>query len=217
MIACGHKPVSGTSFRTVMVGRLIANAAQPLANQGRWGWFKGSGVPEGRMMPLPVLGRKETGSIAMDLATDGPLFVAPLRGLAQQEALRFGRSDSPRGIALGDLSFALSAADPKPALPVSGLHIPRSLDQTELEPSRDKAVKGVTAGPRPPAMAQTRPASSRAAPSTSESAWLSLADRFRSAVHPGRAQRAPYVVIHDCDGPVSHDRGPHGRGALALA
>jgi len=79
---------------------------------GRW-QLRIAGVPVGREIPDGALGRRETGSIIIVIATDAPLLPHQLKRLARRAALGLARTGSVSGDGSGDLFVAFSTVSPE--------------------------------------------------------------------------------------------------------
>lgn len=110
-----YKGGTGTSSRVVDInGSQFTVGVLVQSNFGVRDEFTVLGVPVGRFWPegafLSELGRMETGSVIVVIATDAPLNPLQLQRLAKRGALGLGRTGTSGGVNSGDIMLAFSTA-----------------------------------------------------------------------------------------------------------
>lgn len=133
-----YKGGTGTASRVVSIGdKAFTVGVLVQANFGVRDEFTVLGVPVGRFWPegafLTEMGRTETGSVIVVIATDAPLNPVQLQRMAKRGALGLARTGTTGGVNSGDIMLAFSTTGNRrwnPAEMVHGSEIKR-LDYLE--------------------------------------------------------------------------------------
>ncbi len=114
MICYEFKGGIGTASRRVSdrQGGYTVGVLVQANHGGRW-QLRIAGVPVGREIPEGGLGRRETGSIIIVIATDAPLLPHQVKRLARRAALGLARTGSVSGDGSGDIFVAFSTVTPQ--------------------------------------------------------------------------------------------------------
>ena len=149
MVCYEFKGGTGTASRQVAAnlgGYTVGVLVQ--CNCGRRDFLRIAGVPVGREIqenkvysqtPDP-LGREDTGSIIIVVATDAPLLPTQLKRLAHRAALGLARTGSISGNGSGDIFIAFSTANPGAAAPAGIRHL-EMLPNDRMDPLFEATVE----------------------------------------------------------------------------
>lgn len=118
---------TGTSSRVVTIeGKDYTVGVLVQSNFGVRDEFTVLGVPVGRFWPegsfLTEMGRTETGSVIVIIATDAPLNPIQLQRLAKRGALGLARTGTSGGVNSGDIMLAFSTAGNRRWNPAETIH-----------------------------------------------------------------------------------------------
>lgn len=122
-----YKGGTGTASRVVSVGgKEFTVGVLVQANFGVRDEFTVLGVPVGRFWPegafLTEMGRTETGSVIVVIATDAPLNPIQLQRMAKRGALGLARTGTSGGVNSGDIMLAFSTAGNRRWNPAETIH-----------------------------------------------------------------------------------------------